>query len=195
MKYSELIEFEPLTTVIKLADDNQAEKRKHNVETYVFSEKMINLLSSVVVPNLDTSGKVTEQKGISVVGSFGTGKSHLMSVISSVAEDADLLQYVHNDKIKQDFEAFAGKYKVLRFEVGTTKPLYELVCYRIENFLNSINVDFHYNPDSKDTYKEQLQQMMAAFEEVYPDKYLLIVIDELLEYLRSRSAMEVNGDL
>lgn len=195
MKYSELIEFEPLTTVIKLADDSQAEKRKHNVETYVFSEKMVNLLSGVVVPNLDTSGKVTEQKGISVVGSFGTGKSHLMSVISSVAEDADFLQYVHNDKIKQDFEAFAGKYKVLRFEVGTTKPLYELVCYRIENFLNSINVDFHFDPDSKDTYKEQLQQMMAAFEEVYPDKYLLIVIDELLEYLRSRSAMEVNGDL
>lgn len=195
MKYSELIDFEPLTTVIKLADDSQAEKRKHNVETYVFSEKMVNLLSGVVVPNLDTSGKATEQKGISVVGSFGTGKSHLMSVISSVAEDADFLQYVHNDKIKQDFEAFAGKYKVLRFEVGTTKPLYELVCYRIENFLNSINVDFHFDPDSKDTYKEQLQQMMAAFEEVYPDKYLLIVIDELLEYLRSRSAMEVNGDL
>lgn len=195
MKYSELIDFEPLTTVIKLADDNQAEKRKHNVETYVFSEKMVNLLSGVVVPNLDTSGKATEQKGISVVGSFGTGKSHLMSVISSVAEDADFLQYVHNDKIKQDFEAFAGKYKVFRFEVGTTKPLYELVCYRIENFLNSINVDFHFDPDSKDTYKEQLQQMMAAFEEVYPDKYLLIVIDELLEYLRSRSAMEVNGDL
>ena len=195
MKYSELIEFEPLTTVIKLADDNQAEKRKHNVETYVFSEKMINLLSSIVVPNLDTSGKVTEQKGISVVGSFGTGKSHLMSVISSVAEDAGLLQYVHNDKIREAFGAFAGKYKVLRFEVGTTKPLYELVCYRIENFLNSINVDFHFNPDSKDTYKEQLQQMMAAFEEAYPDNYFLIVIDELLEYLRSRSAMEVNGDL
>ena len=53
MKYSELIDFEPLTTVIKLADDSQAEKRKHNVETYVFSEKMINLLSSVVVPNLE----------------------------------------------------------------------------------------------------------------------------------------------
>lgn len=195
MKYSELINFEPLTTVIKLADDNQAEKRKRNVETYVFSEKMENMLSAVVVPNLDTSGKVAEQKGISVVGSFGTGKSHLMSVISSVAEDAGLLQYLNNDKIKQEFESFAGKYKVLRFEVGTTKPLYELVCYRIENFLNSIDVDFHFNPNSKDTYKEQLQQMMAAFEEAYPDKYFLIVIDELLEYLRARNAMEVNGDL
>ena len=30
MKYSELIVFEPLTTVIKIADDSKAEKRKHN---------------------------------------------------------------------------------------------------------------------------------------------------------------------
>lgn len=195
MKYSELIEFEPLTTVIKLADDDNAEKRRKNVETYVFSDKMVNMLVSQVVPNLDTSGTVTEQKGISIVGSFGTGKSHLMSVISSVAEDESLLNSIHNEKIKQEFEAFAGKYKVLRFEVGTTKPLYELVFYRIENFLNDIGVDFHFNPNSKDTYKEQLQQMMAAFEEVYPDKYLLVVIDELLEYLRSRDAREVNGDL
>lgn len=195
MKYSKLIEFEPLTTVIKIADDNQAEKRLHNVETYVFSDKMINMLCASVVPNLDTSGKVTEQKGISIVGSFGTGKSHLMSVISSVAEDDTLLSHIHNDKIQQEFAAFAGKYKVLRFEVGTTKPLYELVCYRIENFLNGLGVQFHFDENSKDTYKEQLQQMMAAFEDKYPDKYLLIVIDELLEYLRSRNAMEVNGDL
>ena len=151
MKYSELIVFEPLTTVIKIADDSKAEKRKHNVETYVFSDKMINMLTSIVVPNLDTSGKITEQKGISIVGSFGTGKSHLMSVISSVAEDETLLQSIQNDKIKQEFEAFAGKYKVLRFEVGTTKPLYELVCYRIENFINGLGVDFHFDPDSKDT--------------------------------------------
>lgn len=195
MKYSELIEFEPLTTVIKIADDTQAEKRLHNVETYVFSEKMINMLCSAVVPNLDTSGKVTEQKGISIVGSFGTGKSHLMSVISSVAEDASLLSHINNERIQQSFASFAGKYKVLRFEVGTTKPLYELVCYRIENFLNSLGVGFHFAPDSKDTYKEQLQQMMAAFEEKFPEHHLLVVIDELLEYLRSRNAMEVNGDL
>lgn len=195
MKYSELIEFEPLTTVIKLSDDSKAEKRKHNVETYVFSDQMINKISTFIVPNLDTSGKVPEQKGISVVGSFGTGKSHLMSVISSVAEDSSLLQYVHNDKIRQEFEAFAGKYKVLRFEVGVEKPLHEIVFSRLEKFLNEISVDFHFDPDSKDTYKEQLQQMMAAFEETYPEKHLLIVIDELLEYLRSRDAREVNGDL
>ena len=195
MKYSELIDFEPLTTVIKIADDSQAEKRKHNVETYVFSEKMINMLTSMVVPNLDTSGKVVEQKGVSIVGSYGTGKSHLMSVISSIAEDSSLLQSLHNETIKREFESFAGRYKVLRFEVGTTKPLYELVCYRLENFLKGLGVDYHFDPDSKDTYKEQLQQMMAAFEEVYPDKFLLVVIDELLEYLRSRNAMEVNGDL
>ena len=195
MKYSELIEFEPLISVIKIADDAKAEKRLQNVKTYVFSDTMINMLCTSVVPNLDTSGKVAEQKGISIVGSFGTGKSHLMSVISSIAEDESLLEYVSNDKIKQEFKCFAGKYKVLRFEVANTKPLWELVTYRIEKYLNSINVDFHFDPSSKDTYREQIQQMMSAFEEKYPDKYFLIVIDEMLEYLRSRDAIQVNGDL
>ncbi|MBO7485543.1 MAG: hypothetical protein J6T84_05730 [Spirochaetaceae bacterium] len=195
MKYSELIEFEPLISVIKIADDAKAEKRLQNVKTYVFSDTMINMLCTSVVPNLDTSGKVAEQKGISIVGSFGTGKSHLMSVISSIAEDESLLEYVSNDKIKQEFKCFAGKYKVLRFEVANTKPLWELVTYRIEKYLNSINVDFHFDSSSKDTYREQIQQMMSAFEEKYPDKYFLIVIDEMLEYLRSRDAIQVNGDL
>ena len=195
MKYSELIEFEPLVTVIKIADDAKAEKRLQNVKTYVFSDTMVNMLCTSVVPNLDTSGKVAEQKGISIVGSFGTGKSHLMSVISSIAEDDSLLEYVSNDRIKQEFKCFAGKYKVCRFEVGNTKPLWELVTYRIEKYLNSINVDFHFDYSSKDSYKEQIQQMMSAFEEKYPDKYLLIVIDEMLEYLRSRDAIQVNGDL
>jgi hypothetical protein len=76
---------------------------------------MINMLTSIVVPNLDTSGKVTEQKGISIVGSFGTGKSHLMSVISSVAEDDSLLQSVHNDKIKQEFAGFHSDEKYFGF--------------------------------------------------------------------------------
>ena len=195
MKYSELIEFEPLVTVIKITDDAKAEKRLQNVKTYVFSDTMVNMLCASVIPNLDTSGKVAEQKGISIVGSFGTGKSHLMSVISSIAEDDSLLEYVSNDKIKQEFKCFAGKYKVCRFEVGNTKPLWELVTYRIEKYLNSINVDFHFDYSSKDSYKEQIQQMMSAFEEKYPDKYLLIVIDEMLEYLRSRDAIQVNGDL
>ena len=194
MKYSSLIEFEPLTTVIKLADATD-EKLKHNVETYVFSEKITQILCELVVPNLSVGGSAQEQKGISVVGSYGTGKSHLMSVISAVAENASMLQYINNDSVKQAFETFAGQYKVLRFEVGTNQPLFDLVCYRIEKYFKSIGVDFKFDPQSKDTYKEQLQQMMAAFEEVYPDKHFLIVIDELLEYLKSRNAVDINSDL
>lgn len=194
MKYSELIEFEPLTTVIRLADDSTTTKI-NNVKNYVFSERMVNVLKTSVVPNLRTNGPIQEQKGISVVGSYGTGKSHLMSVISSIAEDADLLQYLTNQEIKEEFSAFAGKYKVLRFEIGNTNPLFAIICSRVERYLNTINIDFHFNPNSMDSYKEQFSQMMAAFEQVYPDKYFLIVIDELLEYLRGRDATQVNVDL
>ena len=194
MKYSELIQFEPLTTVIKLSN-NSADVLKKNVETYVFSEELINSISANVTKNLDTRGNAGEQRGIAVVGSYGTGKSHLMSIIAAIAEDKKMLQYLSSEKVKADFEAFAGQYKVLRFEIGNNKALFELVCYRIENYLKEIGVDFKFNPDSKDTYKEQIAQMMAVFEEAYPDKHFLIVIDELLEYLRSRDPMYANGDL
>ena len=193
MKYSSLIEFEPLTSVIKLTDASE-EKLKHNIETYVFSQKIAELLCDAV-KNLSTKGYQGEQKGISIVGSYGTGKSHLMSVISAVAENADMLQYVNNDSVREAFKSFAGQYLVLRFEVGVNKPLYDVICFRLENFLKEKNVVFKFDPDSKDSYKNQLRQMMAAFQEVYPDKHLLIVIDELLEYFKSRNPIDVNADL
>ena len=194
MKYSELIQFEPLTTVIKLEKHSEQEL-KRNVETFVFSDEMVALLENNVTKNLSVDGSSNEQNGISIVGSYGTGKSHLMSIIGAIAEDEKMLQYLTNNKIKESFKSFAGKYKVLRFEVGIIKPLHEIVFYRIENYLKEIGVNFVFDPDSKDTYKEQIQQMMAAFEEKFPDKFFLVIIDELLEYLRSRNAMEVNGDL
>ena len=43
MKYSELIDFEPLTTVIKIADDSQAEKRKHNLSHLFRIDLVLNI--------------------------------------------------------------------------------------------------------------------------------------------------------
>ena len=136
MKYSSLIEFEPLTTIIKLADATD-EKLKHNVETYVFSEQMTEKLLKVVVPRLSVepceknTEEINEKMGVSVVGSYGTGKSHLMSVISAVAENASMLQYVNNDSVKQAFKSFAGHYKVLRFDIPQTIDFQYFEIFRL----------------------------------------------------------------
>lgn len=196
MKYSDLIEFEELTSVIKIEADSDKEKQRRNVQTYVFSDLMIKSLCTSVIPNLAIDSSGHEQKGISIVGSYGTGKSHLMSVVSGIAEDESLLQYVSNDEIKEAFNAFAGKYRVIRFEIGNDKqPLVDIVFDRIEKFLDSIGVDFHFDKNSTDSYKDQLKRMMASYEAKNPDKHLLVVIDEMLEFLKARNASLINGDL
>jgi len=44
-------------------------------------------------------------------------------VVSAITENAELVKYIKDDELKKDFKAIAGKYKVLRFEIGTDKPL------------------------------------------------------------------------
>ncbi|MFR7842875.1 MAG: DUF6079 family protein [Gallintestinimicrobium sp.] len=53
-----------------------------------------------------------------IVGNYGTGKSHLMSVISAIATDADNVQYLQNKNFAKEMECIAGKFEVLRIEIG-----------------------------------------------------------------------------
>lgn len=196
MQYKELIQFEPITSVVKLVNSDDKHVAESLVKTFVVSTKMAEDIKMVILANLDTEVKESvETKGIQIVGSYGTGKSHLMSFISSVAENADLLKLVQHEGLKKDLKAIAGKYKVLRFEIGTDKPLKDIVFAQLERFLNKEGVDFTFDPNSLQAWKVQIQQMMAEFESQFPKHYLLIVIDELLEYLKGRKPSELNNDL
>ena len=52
MKYSELIAFEPIETVVQLRDADKKDAAKQLVTTYVISEEMAEKLSEVVFPHL-----------------------------------------------------------------------------------------------------------------------------------------------
>ena len=89
MQYKELIQFESITTVVQLVNTNELSEAEKLVKTFVFSKKMIEDLKSIIIKNLVTEippeTKNYEWKGIQIVGSYGTGKSHLMSLVSALA--------------------------------------------------------------------------------------------------------------
>lgn len=194
MQYKELIQFEPITTVVKLVSAGEQSIAENLVKTFVFSKKMQEDLREIIIKNLVTE-PTYETKGIQVVGSYGTGKSHLMSLVSAIAENADLGKHIQNEDLKKVFKAIAGKYKVLRFEIGTDKPLKDIVFAQIERFLNKEGVAFKFDDDSHFSWKELIQKMMAEFEAKFPKQHFLIVIDELLEYLKGRKPNELHNDL
>ena len=196
MKYSELIQFEPITEVVKFSRTSDLDYQKNLVRTFVFSEAYEKALMPLICNNLDYSSS-KESFGIQVVGNYGTGKSHLMSLVSLVAENDQLLDLVSSEKPKAQLKRIAGKYKVLRFELGNTESLWEVVTYKLFGFLKDNGIEFSFDGHGPKSYFEKIQLMMAEFEEKFPDKGMLVVIDEMLSYLKGRSddPAKLNNDL
>ena len=58
MKYGELIQFEPIETVIQLQDASELLQAQQLVATYVISAEMAERLASVVFPNLQFDQRI-----------------------------------------------------------------------------------------------------------------------------------------
>lgn len=196
MKYSQLVQFDPIETVVKLKDADSKGEAERLVKSYVMSDSMADSLIGVVIPQLQFEQAV-DNKGLFVVGNYGTGKSHLMSVLSTIAENADLLDYIKHDKFKEHAKTFAGKFEVLRFEIGASKMnLRDIIVRKLEGDLKQRGIDYKFPPLEEVTdNKQYLVEMMGLFEEKYPNKGYLIVVDELLDYLGSRKELEIKLDL
>ena len=187
MKYKDILTFEPITDVIQFDLLDGPDYQKEVIKTFVYPEYYVETIIPEIVNQLIPGGR--NQKGIQVIGNYGTGKSHLMSLISLVAENRDYLDLITNEQTKTNLTPVAGKFKVVRFEIGTDKGLWEVVTNQLEQFLSSVGVDFRFDRTSLKMYREQLEDMLAAFEEVFPGQGILLVIDEMLSYLQARTAM------
>lgn len=196
MKYSELLHFEPITEVVKFDRLSDVSYQESLVRTFVFSKEYENTIIPFICNNLDYT-TTAETFGLQIVGNYGTGKSHLMSLFTLIAENEEFLQYLTNDKARESLSKIAGKYKVLRFELGNSQELWTIICYQIDKFLQSLGIDYSISTACPlEPYSVQLNKMMAHFEAKFPDKGFLLVIDEMLAYLKGRCQPDkLNRDL
>jgi len=196
MKYGELIQFEPIESVVQLRDADEAAAARQFVETYVISDEMAEKFTNLVIPQLQFDQPV-DNKGLLVVGNYGTGKSHLMSVISGLAENSELASSLSNSEVADAAARITGKFKVVRTEIGaTTMSLRDIIVAELEEHLAAMGVNYTF-PSAGDVVnnKRSFEEMMTAFHQEFPDHGLLLVVDELLDYLRTRKDQELILDL
>lgn len=196
MLYNELIQFDPIETVVQLRDADKSASAKNLVATFVVSEEMADRFSGLILPQLQFD-RPNDNKGLLIVGNYGTGKSHLMSVISALAADASLVSEVKHPGLRKEAAQIAGRFKVIRTEIGsTTMSLRDILVAELEEALERFGVDYVF-PDSGtiSNHKSAFEDMMAKFGEIYPEQGLMLVVDELLDYLRTRRDQELILDL
>lgn len=196
MRYRDLIQFDPIETVVQLRDADREAAARQFVSSYVISDEMAERLTSLVLPQLQFE-QPADNKGLLIVGNYGTGKSHLMAVLSAVAEREDLVDSLRHEAVREPAGAIAGRFKVVRTELGsTTMDFREFVCSQLEEALAGWDVTYHFPPRDKiPNHKRAFEDLMAAFHEKFPEHGLLLVVDELLDYLKSRNDQALALDL
>lgn len=196
MHYSDLIQFDPIETIVQLRDANNLNAAERLVESYVISDEMAERLTGVVFRHLQFQ-EPADNKGLLVVGYYGSGKSHLLSVISSIAEHKDMATLIRSEQVATASASIAGQFKVVRTEIGATEmSLREILTAELEEYLAQIGVTYSF-PAATEVpgYKKAFEDMMAEFQTVHPDQGLLLVVDELLDYLSSRRDQALILDL
>ncbi len=196
MKYGDLIQFDPIESVVQLRDADKSSAARNLVSTYVISAEMAERLTLLVIPQMQFNQPV-DNKGLLVVGNYGTGKSHLMSMVSSLAEDASLLETLNHPGVREAAGKIAGRFKVIRTEIGaTTMSLRNVLIAELQENLEKLGVEYLF-PEAGTTtgHKRAFEDMMEKFAQVFPDHGLLLVVDELLDYLRTRKDQELILDL
>jgi hypothetical protein len=196
LKYGDLIQFDPIESVVQLRDADKSSAAHQLVSTYVISEEMAERFTQVVFPQMQFEQPV-DNKGLLVVGNYGTGKSHLMSVLSSLAADASLLEGLNHPGVHDAAGQIAGRFKVIRTEIGaTTMSLRDILVAELEENLDKLEVGYVFPEASTITsHKRVFEDMMEQFGQAYSEHGLLLVVDELLDYLRTRKDQELILDL
>ena len=115
MRYADLIHFEPIESVVQLREADAESEARRLVASYVISDRMVEQLVELVFAQLQFD-KPSDNKGLLVVGNYGTGKSHLMAAISAVAEHTNLAGALTNATVAE---------KAARKELSVSESAYE----------------------------------------------------------------------
>jgi hypothetical protein len=182
MKYNELVHFEPIESIVQLRETSHRDYAYNLLDTYVISERMAEMINEIIIEQLQFL-KPADNKGLLIVGNYGTGKSHLMSVIATIAEIDGTGARINNAAVAAKSQEIEGKFKVIRSEIGaTTMSLRDFICGEVKDGLQDMGIDFSFPAlDQVRSNKDAFVEMMGKFTEVYPEQGLLLVVDELLD--------------
>jgi hypothetical protein len=196
MLYRDLVDFEALPRVVQLIDVGEEATARQRVASYVISRRMADMLATLVVPQLQFDAP-QDNRGLLIVGNYGTGKSHLMSVLSAVAERAELVDLLTDHAVADAMRPIAGRFLVLRLEIGaSTRALRDTILDEIQAFADDLGVTVDVPAmDQVTNNKLVLMDIVGRIQEQHPGKGVLIIVDELLDFLESRKDQQLRLDL
>ncbi len=189
-----LFDFQQIKDVVDIdADLDARDKRAEVVASYVISDSLEDQIVEFF-NNLENP----KHKANTVIGNYGSGKSHLIGFLISLVEDPGLAGPLYNDRISQAVEKLSRKFFSVQFELQAGQVSLKQWFYgKIRQQLkDKYDIDIRvFDPKVDFDDKENIKEIISVIKEKDPSIGLLVVIDEISDFLSSKQQQEMKADL
>ncbi|AKX96034.1 hypothetical protein MTHERMOG20_16810 [Moorella thermoacetica] len=188
-KICELFNFERIREVV---DIDAITDKKAMVENYVISPSLEEYLVHLF-QDLNSS----THKAAQIIGGYGSGKSHLLAFIISLLTEPGLVRSVQNEQVRRAVEAMKRDFVVVHWElqpndVSLSEYFYDQLEIQLkEKYGISINLPTSGVIDHKKT----ILQILEKVKEGHPTRGLVVVIDEISDFLKQKTKEKLNQDV
>lgn len=183
------ITFEEIKKVIDIDGDLKDDGGKSLVEQYVISNGIREHLKDLAI-NVSKS----KHDSLQVIGSYGSGKSHMLAFIISILENKDNAKLIKDEEIRTLFvNKLNRNFKVVQFELHSNiKDMGEIFFFRIRQQLKK---KYGIDIPKKDyneiiDHKEEIDEILSIIKKDNPDSGLVVVIDEISDFMKGKPSKE-----
>lgn len=187
----DLVNFEEVEGVIKIRKEGQEE---NIVSRYVISETIkSHLLKMFDVLMSDT------HKSFNVIGNYGTGKSHFLAFVAALLEKKETRDLITDDELRNVAKGFKREFVVVKFECPATQEVsLRKIFYRnvVKQLEEKYDIDVE-EVDLEEEYdnKEIVKRIVREIKEENPELGLLVIVDEISDFLSQKNKIDMRHDL
>ena len=185
--------FKKIIDVVDIDTLKTEDRKKQIVSSYIFSDKLEEQVSEF----FDDLVKPVH-KARNIIGNYGSGKSHLVAMLTSIVENPKLSEFVNSNKIKAQLKTYNRKFYTVYFElqsgpVELRRWFYDKCKSQLANKYDIHIKEFDLEKDYDD--KVNIEYIIEEIKEKDPSAGLFVAIDEISDFLSMKNKEPMKQDL
>ena len=188
-----LFNYTEIKDVVDIDTDlQQVDLQKDLVSSYIISkgleQQIIDFFDNLKKPN---------HKAVKIIGNYGSGKSHLIAFLVSVINNPELRPMIKNKTVQKATDKIERNFFTVQFELQPVDVDLSYFFFReVEKQIkNTYGLEIpKYQKDVTLNFKDHLAEIVAFLKEKDPAKGLLVVVDEVSDFLQAKQGFQIKRD-
>jgi len=188
-----LFNYTEIKDVVDIDTDlQQDDLQKELVSSYIISKG----LEQQIIDFFDNLKK-PKHKAVKIIGNYGSGKSHLIAFIVSVINKPELRPLIKNPTVRKATDNISRNFFTVQFELQPVDV--DLSYFFFREVEKQIKKTYgweipKYKKDETLNFKDHLADIIACLKEKDPTKGLLVVVDEVSDFLQAKQSFQIKRD-